>query len=425
MPARVVLVGLLMALLCAHPAVSGAHDFYLRQVNVVDVAARTVQPTDIAVVQGRITAWPDTLPKGADIRDMHAHWLVPGLIDLHVHISGNPFPDGSSERLTPQQTARRMLYAGVTAMLDLAGDPDELFAARQQQREHPTDEADLFAAGVGFGNWNLPSAADAPAVVRDYVRARKPDVVKFIYDKTTLDGAVFRATMQALQDMGVKTVVHIGTWEHAADAIRAGATAVTHFHDDAVIPDAVVQLWAHSKTVSIPTLAVQTDMRVFADTPSLLTNPLLAALVPSAGLASYRTPANFSTKAEGTMTWQHDFRVNDQQTLTKLRVAGVPMLAGSDTNNLGTFQGFSLHSELALLRAGGLPAWDTLAAATTRAAQFLNRPLGTQRGDVAEFVLLTANPVDDISNTQKIAGVVHHGAWVDRAALRDRWQHGF
>ena len=87
----------------------------------------------------------------------------------------------------------------------------------------------------------------------------------------------------------------------------------------------------------------------------------------------------------------------------------MPILAGSDTGNLGTFQGFSLHRELELLAEAGLPAWDTLRAATTLAARFLRDPWGLQPGAPANLIVLDASPLERMSNTRRIRQIIHRG----------------
>lgn len=398
-----------------------AESFVLRNVQRVDVQARSIARTDVAVVDGRIAASGAALPPGIAVVDMTGKWLIPGLVDLHVHTWGNALPDGTHMPLGPRRTGHAMLYAGVTAMLDLAGDANDLFAARATQRAGGAAsdlEADLYAAGAPFGNWNLPTAEGAAAVVVDYVAARQPDVVKFIYDTPTLAGPPFRAAMQALAGGPTPTVVHIGTWEHARDALLAGASAITHLHDDEVIPSDVVKLWGTRPTRSIPTMAVQMDLAHWVDRPQLLDAPLLTALMPRPALDLYRRPPKFSGPTQGTLRWQRAERQNDMVSLHLLVGAGVMILAGSDTNNLGTVQGYSLHRELLLLRAGGLGAWETLAAGTTGAAAFLRRPTGIELGEVAEFVVLEGDPLEDVANTQNIVWVVHHGKRVDRQALQ-------
>ena len=412
---------LLGLMLCGVARPVAAENLLFKNVQRVDVQARTVQPTQVLLLDGRIAPATTPPPANVTVVDMQGKWLIPGLIDLHVHTWGNTLPDGSGMALGPHKTAHVMLYAGVTAMLDLAGDANELFEARAAQRRGGADsdlEADLYAAGAPFGNWNLPTAANAAAVVTDYVASRHPDVVKFIYDTPTLAGPPFVAAMQALRGGSVPTVVHIGTWEHARDALTAGASAITHLYDDAVIPQEVVRQWAASTTQSIPTMAVQMDLAAMTDSPKMLDAPLLNALLPRWAMGTLRHPKKYCDRAMGTLRWQRADRQNDAASLHWLVGAGVSILAGSDTNNMGTLQGYSLHRELLLLRAGGLGAWETLAAGTTAAAAFLKRPVGINPGDLGEFVILAGDPIQDIANTQKIVAVVHHGKRVDRAALQ-------
>jgi imidazolonepropionase-like amidohydrolase len=102
--------------------------------------------------------------------------------------------------------------------------------------------------------------------------------------------------------------------------------------------------------------------------------------------------------------------------------AGVGILAGTDVLNPYCFPGFSLHDELGLLVRAGLTPIEALQAATLNAARFMGREndLGTiAAGKLADLVLLDRNPLDDISNTKKIDGVVLDGRLFPKAALDD------
>jgi hypothetical protein len=103
-----------------------------------------------------------------------------------------------------------------------------------------------------------------------------------------------------------------------------------------------------------------------------------------------------------------------------MQKAGVPILAGTDTGNPFCFPGFSLHDELALLVIAGLSPVEALRAATLNPAKFfgLDQRLGTiEQGKIADLVLLDANPLLDIRNTQRINAVVSNGRLFDRKAL--------
>lgn len=419
-------IRLLIIILVAAPLFAQEHvyarDIVLKNAKFIDPQTKTATVKDIWIINGRINTEVERDRKSApQVLDLTGKWIIPALIDLHVHCSGNPLPNGDTQHLAPRETARIMLYAGVCAFLDLAYTHfDRLFADRDHQRADPagsSDEADIYCAGGAFGNWVLSSPEAAPPLIKHYIAKWKPDVIKLIYGRHTLDRATLISAIKAANEAHVKTVVHIGSWEHAGDAIDGGATCVTHFFDDEPIPDSLVAAWAKSKTVSIPTMAVQFDMANFVEHPNLLASPLLKALAPPNFVKSYRDSKHFSDKANETVQWQKDDRENDLQSFRKLHAAGVPMLAGSDTDNLGTAQGFSLHREIRLMQQAGYSSWEALAAATTNAAKFLGRPTGVATGDVAELVVLDADPIADIDNTQKIFAVIHHGVIVDRAKL--------
>lgn len=410
------------ALLLLLPAQLRAVDLLLRHAQLVDPAARSVTPADILVHDGRIAA-PGAKPAAdAEVLDLHGKWVIPGLIDLHVHDGGNPQPDDDYEDMEFTEAARRMLYCGVTAYLNLGtSEVKEFFARRNEQRAQPlarSNEADLYGAGSPFGLWSVRAGTPVAARLESYIQKWRPDVIKIIYDRrggmVAADRTALSTLVGAARKAGLKTVVHISTWDAARDVIEAGATAVTHFCDDDPIPAELVALWAKSGVLSIPTMAVQCDMAAIVAAPAMLDAPLLRAVASAETLAAYRNNLKFSNKTLGTIHWQMEDREHDFAALRQLAKAGVTVLAGSDVGNLGTFQGYSLHREMKIMQDAGLPAWDALASATTRAADFLGRPHGIRVGDIAELVILDADPTVDVANTEKIFGVVHHGWLMDR-----------
>jgi imidazolonepropionase-like amidohydrolase len=198
-------------------------------------------------------------------------------------------------------------------------------------------------------------------------------------------------------------------------AVRAGATAITHCADDEVIPEALATLMAKVGAVSIPTMAVQCDLARFTDTPALLEDPLLGR-VSGVGLrATYRDRAHFSERARDWLDWQReDCATNDFASLRRLHAAGVTILAGSDTGNLGTFQGYSTHREIELMVEAGLPPWDALRAATTEAARFLHLRWGVRPGAPANLLVVAGSPLADVRNTRRIVDVIYRGRLLPR-----------
>ena len=417
----------LAAFLLLLPVEESAAGLLLKNARLIDPTNRTIQLADILIVDGRIapTSSPRTDDRDRKVIDLAGYWVIPGLIDLHVHSYGNVFPNGTDEDLDPRLTARLMLYCGVTAYLELGTrNLDDIFAARNRQRAGDTSaggEADIYCAGMAFGPWSLSTPAKARETIANYIEHWQPDVIKILNGGFSNRGGIDPETLQAAiataRRAGTKTVVHIGKWANARVTLSAGASAITHFDDDETIPDDLVRQWSATQTSSIPTMAVQSDMANFVGTPVLLDSPLLRAVASPAGIQSYRDPARYTARASRAVRWQQDDMPNDTLTFHKLAAAGITLLAGSDTCNLGTFQGYSLHREIKLMQDAGYPAWDALAAATTRAAAFLGRPSGIHPGEIAELVVLGADPLADTANTQKIAAAIHHGRLVDRAAL--------
>jgi hypothetical protein len=164
-------------------------------------------------------------------------------------------------------------------------------------------------------------------------------------------------------------------------------------------------------------MAVQEDFLNILEDRTLLDNALLRSVTSEALLESYRQMEGIVSNDCFTCRWQREGRKHYPTSLHRLRDAGVTIVAGSDTGNIGTFQGFSLHRELILLNRSGLDTWDALAAGTTRAYRFLGLNMGFEPGADATLLVLGASPIENIANTQTIERILFHGKWVDRDAL--------
>ena len=165
----------------------------------------------------------------------------------------------------------------------------------------------------------------------------------------------------------------------------------------------------------IPTLA-NLDTALATD-PAVLEAPLLRAVAGPRILEAYSGFAAGGERAAAVLASMEKAQATRLAAVGELAAAGVPIVAGTDSGNPWTVQGFSLHRELELLVEAGLSPPQALAAATTAAGDFLGRSWGLAPGDEGTVLVLDASPLEDIRNTRRIHLVVHHGRIVDREAL--------
>jgi imidazolonepropionase-like amidohydrolase len=415
--------------LCAAAPIT-SQEVFLQGGSVVDPAAREIRVQNLLLRDGRIVDTPSDVPAGfsGEVVDVSGRWIIPGLVDLHTHSFGNQAPGANaSEFLGTPVVARRMLYAGVTAFLDLFGLEDQIFFVRNTQRENHTPGADIFAAGPCItapaghcSEYGIPTRLiSTPEEAREQVTelaAKDPDVVKIVYSPTgrmpSVDRATMTAAVETATEFGLTTIIHVDDWEDVRHAAEAGASAVTHIPSGPV-PEDVIALMVERGVASIPTMAVQTGVADLTNHPDWLDTPFIQAFAGDAVLDAYRAEA-LPENVERWRTSQIADRADLNESVRRLHDAGVTVLTGTDSGNYGTIQGWSMHHELQQLVAAGLSTWDALAAGTTDAGAFLGLEYGVTVGSLGNLVVLDASPVDDIAATRQIVLVVHRGAVVER-----------
>jgi len=422
----------------AQPASDSTNRLLLTNAHLVHPETKTVEQGALQIEGNRIAAVLDDAPAEFDGRtlDLDGKWVLPGLVDAHVHSWGNTGPAfRQRQMLQTSGTAKMMLYSGVTAFLDLFSPEDYIFELRNRQRTEDFLGADIYAAGpiltcpdghgteYGVPTRTVTSPGDARQTV-DSLATRQPDVVKLVYHPYRTDRypSMDRATMTALLDAAhrhdLKTVVHIESWRGAHETITAGVDAITHTPPTPV-PDSTLEAMRDQGTVWIPTLAVHTELSHWLQHPDRLNDDLLRAVADSSLLGAYRDTSGLPNPIQSWISRQAERRTARLEVVQKGTEAGIPILAGTDAGNPGVFQGYSLHRELVLLTQAGLSNWDALAAATTATGRFLDTPFGLQPGDRANLLVLDASPIKAIRHTRKIDRVMYHGRIVNRPSLLD------
>ena len=377
---------------------------------------------DVLVTGDRVAAVGRALkaPAGVVEVDGRGKTLMPGLIDAHVHAFGDAL--------------RSALVFGSTTQLDQFTDPKLAADIRAKQaRGEMSDVADLFSAGTlvtspkGHGTeygMAIPTIS-APNEAEAFVDARLAEGsqwIKIVYDngKTygmsipTIDKATMKAVIDAAHRRGKLAVVHIGDLDGARDAIESGADGLVHLFVDAPPDAAFAQLVARHRAFVIPTLTVLESVSGTASGASLATDANLSPWVTQAAATNLKT--GFPKRAGSVARY-----ANAVETVRALKAAGVPILAGTDSPNPGTWHGVSMHRELQLLVAAGLTPAEALAAATSApAAKFRLADRGRIAvGQRADLLLVHGDALEDILATRDIAAVWKRGIAVNRTPERE------
>ncbi|MGE0527940.1 MAG: amidohydrolase family protein [Bdellovibrionales bacterium] len=430
---RFMALGLFLFHLSSHAA-----DLLLKNAQVVDPHRREVFAGQVLVKDGVVHTVSRTEIRGhkGDILDVKGRYLVPAFADMHLHPFGHLSAGWEAQIFGAECALKVNLYAGVMTVLDLFSDPDEMFRLREKQQRGEIAGAQLHSSlglltctgghGTEYGPHVQPTIVDTPAQAVSAVKAlvqKKPDVIKIVYDHArhmpSMDKATMSAAVATANEFGIKTVVHIGTWNDAREAVLAGATAITHVYEKEAVPENLVSAMHDHKAWSIPTLAVYSDFANFTDYPEILNSQLAKEIAKPEILASYQKfdVSHASPMAEYMLGFTRRGRGVIGPAVHRLSDAGVRVLTGTDAGNPGTITGYSVHREMKLLVEAGMDPWDALRASTTEAAAFLGGPGGFEKGALANFVILDRSPVKNIENTESIHAVIQHGRQIQRREL--------
>ena len=349
------------------------------------------------------------VPAGAERVDLGGRTVIPALIDTHTHLS----------RTRPEliEDLERKAYYGVGAAMSLGQDTGEdVYRVRD---ETTPGAARYRTAGRGItmpepGRSDIPfwitTEDEARAAVRE-LAALAVDIVKIWVDDRNgryekLTPALYGAVIDEAHRQGLRVTAHIFALEDAKGLLRAGVDAFAHGVRDQDVDEEFVELIkARPDVVLVPNLpgrGVTEDLG------------WLSGTIPADEIAEIE--ARYTDRPEA----QASFGIQARN-LARLNAEGVRIAFGTDGN-----AGWSPHAEMADMVASGITPHEVIVAATATSAAFLGLDdAGTvATGQSADFVVLSADPLDDITNTRRIEAVYLRGAAVDRAALSERWVGG-
>ena len=410
-----------------------AEDIVIANVGVISMLESGVQAgQNVTVRGGKIVAIDEgDVTTGARVIDGSGRFLIPGLAEMHAHVPVE----------NPDRDDALFLWVanGVTMARGMVGHRTHL-ALREDLLAHRTLGPRLFTSGPPFID-RVSSTVGIAALVREQKEAGY-DFVKILGG---LSGDEFDAIATAAREVGISFAGHVTESVGLQASLEAGQTTAEHLDgymqvitpDVESYPDAYgawfgAALAPYVDLNLIPRAVAMTKAAGGAVVPTetLLENSFHAyqweamtkrpqfKYLPKALRTSYI--GHMKDMAPGTSAEKAAEFLGVRKILIKaLHDGGVPVLLGSDAPQMFNVQGFAIHRELAAMVAAGLTPFEALATGTTAPAAFLGTSDwgAIEAGRDADLVLLNANPLRDIANTQRIEAVMVRGRWLDRAAI--------
>jgi hypothetical protein len=453
---------------CSRPG-SGESALAITHVTVIDATGTPPQPDMAVVISGsRITAISPSqsaaIPRGARVLDATGKFLIPGLVDAHLHLTGAGEPSGSREFFLPL-----LLANGITTVRDMGGYLESLIPLRHEIQQGKRLGPQIFFAGPYLDG--SPPSFQPSLVVTNAAQASE-DVamlvqrgVEFIKVQSILSRDAYFAIAAAARREHITFVGHVPDRVTAAEASDAGQKSVEHLTcvlracsseeprlmreqfrpgpknetpqgsraREAAWQRELLQTYSsenaanlvatflRNRTWQTPTLILLRNDAYPTPQSDPSADPNLK-FVPRAMAAKWKQVLQVQNKftSPGGFALREQLFAQSMRFVGRMQTAHVAILAGTDSAAPYVIPGFALHQELALLVQAGLTPMQALQAATKNPADFLGK-LETQgtieAGKTADLLLLDANPLEDIHNTEKIRALILRGKLLDRSTL--------
>ena len=423
------------------PAAAAVGAYSFRHVTLIDgVGGPAVPDCTIVVDGGKIAAISKTGPRdGARGRliDARGKFLLPGLIDAHVHLSA-PLRDRDAplaDRLERADEALAgYLYLGFTTIADLGNDPRLILEERRRERTGELLAPHIVAAGnlitspggksadIGI---EIAGMSEGQARLERQLKEQRPDFAKLVYDEqgwatqplsSIWDPETLTAIIAFYHRRGLRTVVHIASELRAREAIEAGVDALAHPVTTGAESDAFIELMATRKIPFATTLAIRDNYARLVEHPEFLDRDDYRAVYTPAEREALRAAVRERYRASPMTGWSAAMLPIIMRNVKRIVDAGGVAALGSDMQS-----GAAAHREMYLLEQAGLSPLQVVSAATHNAAVLLGiegHAGSVEVGKDADLLLVGRSPLESSGNLEAIVLVMKSGRIVDESRLQ-------
>lgn len=381
------------------------------------------------------------VPEGGTRVDGRGKYLIPGLAEMHAHIPGGQAADSVVER-----TLFLYVSGGITTIRGMLGHPRHLELRRRAARGELLSPT-IYAAGPSLNGNTIATPEAARTAIRDQ-QAAGYDLLKI---HPGVKREVFDTLVAAARRAGIPFAGHVPEEVGVARAIDAGYASIEHLDgyleamlregatlkpeesaffgmnlgdqvDESRMP-ALVRATKAAGVWNVPTQVLMENLVTAGSADELARRPEMR-YVPAAAVAQWTEAKQTMLQETGSTEASARRMIEVRRRLIKaLHEAGAGLLLGSDAPQVWNVPGFSTHRELESLVAAGLTPWQALETGTRNVARYFGtlEETGTvERGKRADLVLLDADPLADIRNTTRRAGVMVRGRWLPQAEIEAR-----
>jgi imidazolonepropionase-like amidohydrolase len=418
----------------------------LKGARLIDGTGRPVIENSVLVIEGDhvVAAGKSgavSIPKDAAVQDVSGKTIMPALINLHGHLGlSSNGADSAAGHYTQENVVKQLnkyLSYGIGTVASFGQDEDPIYSVRDAQHAGTVGGARVYTAGHGFleytgksypndSRYRPQTADEARADVRE-LAAHHPDYIKMWVDDglgrgTKMQPAVYQAIIDEGHKQHIRVFAHEFYLGDAKSLLAAGLDGFAHSIRDQPVDDDLIKTMKAKGVFLIPTLVRDEVLFAYADNLPWLNDPFFLAGLEPGALAIIRSPENIEkgSKDPDIAKYRAGLQMA-KKNLKTLSDAGVKVAFGTDSGIPTRFPGYFEHRELQLMVEAGLTPMQAIVAATATNAEILGgaKQFGTlQAGRRADFMVLDANPLDDIHNTEKLSAVWQAGKTVPSVSAK-------